>query len=142
MKDALIIAQAGSEETPQTITTTPLTEEETSTTTTVPSDPNAKGQNGAPRGFFDNPMQLIFFALIFVMMYLILFRGPRKKQQQHKQMVQTLQKNDRVRTIGGIMGTVVDVKGDEITLKVDESNNTKIKVAPSAIGRNLSQDKG
>jgi len=141
MKDALIIAQAGSEETPQTITTTPLTEEETSTTTTVPSDPNAKGQNGTPRGFFDNPMQLIFFALIFVMMYLILFRGPRKKQQQHKQMVQTLQKNDRVRTIGGIMGTVVDVKGDEITLKVDESNNTKIKVAPSAIGRNLSQDK-
>ena len=47
-----------------------------------------------------------------------------------------------VAAIGGIMGTVMDVKEDEITLKVDESNNTKIKVAPSAIGRNLSQDKG
>jgi preprotein translocase subunit YajC len=77
-----------------------------------------------------------------VVMYLLLFRGPRKKQQQHKQMVQSLKKNDRVRTIGGIMGTVVDVKDDEITLKVDESNNTKIKVASSAIGKNLSEDKG
>lgn len=75
-------------------------------------------------------------------MYLLLFRGPRKKQQQHKQMVQTLEKNDRVRTIGGIIGTVVDVKDDEITLKVDESNNTKVKVAASAIGRNLTKQSG
>jgi preprotein translocase subunit YajC len=74
-------------------------------------------------------------------MYFLLFRGPRKKQQQHKQMVQSLGKNDRVQTIGGIIGTVVDIKDDEITLKVDESNNTKIKVSPSAIGRNLSKDK-
>ena len=78
---------------------------------------------------------------MFVMFYLILFRGPRKKQQKHRQMVQTLQKNDRVRTIGGIIGVVVDVKDDEITLKVDESNNTKIKVISSAIGKNLSKDK-
>ena len=56
-------------------------------------------------------------------------------------MVQTLQKNDRIRTIGGIIGTIVDIKDDEITLKVDESNNTKIKIASSAIGKNLSQDK-
>jgi preprotein translocase subunit YajC len=78
---------------------------------------------------------------MFILMYVILFRGPRRKQQQHRQMVQTLEKNDRVRTIGGIIGTVVDVKGDEITLKVDESNNTKIKVVTSAIGKNLSKDK-
>jgi preprotein translocase subunit YajC len=55
-------------------------------------------------------------------------------------MVQALSKNDRVRTIGGIFGTVVDIKGDEITLKVDESTNTKIKVTTSAIGRNLTQE--
>lgn len=56
-------------------------------------------------------------------------------------MVQSLQKNDKIRTIGGIIGTVVDVKDDEITLKVDESNNIKIKIASSAIGKNLSKDK-
>ncbi len=56
-------------------------------------------------------------------------------------MVQSLQKNDKIRTIGGIIGTVVDIKDDEITLKVDESNNIKIKIASSAIGKNLSKDK-
>jgi len=55
-------------------------------------------------------------------------------------MVQSLQKNDRVRTIGGIIGTVVDIKGDDVTLKVDQSTNTKIKVASSAIGKNLSKE--
>ena len=76
--------------------------------------------------------------LIFVVMYMFLFRGPKKKQQQHQKMVQSLRRNDRVRTIGGILGTVIDVKDDEITLKVDESNNTKIKVAASAISKVLS----
>ncbi len=78
--------------------------------------------------------------LIFVIMYLLLFRGPRKKQQKHKQMVQSLQKNDRVRTIGGIFGTVIDVRDDVITLKVDESNNTKIKVTSGAISSVLLDD--
>ena len=55
-------------------------------------------------------------------------------------MVQSLTKNDRVQTIGGIIGTVVDIKEDEITLKIDESNNTKIKILRTAIGRNMSKD--
>ena len=74
-------------------------------------------------------------------MLILLFRGPRKKQQEQKKMVQSLEKNDRVRTIGGIIGTVVDIKGDEITLKIDESNNTKMHVVSSAIGKNLTKDK-
>ena len=85
-------------------------------------------------------MQFLPFILIFVVMYMFLFRGPKKKQQQHQQMVQSLRRNDRVRTIGGIIGTVIDIKDDEITLKVDESNNTKIKVTPSAISKSLSAD--
>lgn len=74
-----------------------------------------------------NPlMQLMPFFLILVVMYLLLFRGPKKKQQQHKQMVASLKKNDRVRTIGGILGTVLDVRDDEIVLKIDEATNTKM----------------
>ena len=83
-------------------------------------------------------MQMLPFILIFVVMYLFLFRGPKKKQQEHKKMLSSLQKNDRVRTMGGILGTVIDVKDDEITLKVDESNNTKIRVTPGSIAAVLS----
>ena len=78
--------------------------------------------------------------LLFVIMYVFLMRGPRKQQKEQKQMIQTLKKNDRVRTIGGIFGTVVDVRGDEVVLKVDEANNTKIRISTVAIARNLSSE--
>ncbi|OHB52968.1 MAG: preprotein translocase subunit YajC [Planctomycetes bacterium GWF2_42_9] len=78
---------------------------------------------------------MIFIGLIFVVLYFMMFRGPKKRQQQQNQMVKSLKKNDRVQTIGGIFGTVLDVSDTEITLKIDESNNTKIKIAPSAVNR-------
>ena len=86
-------------------------------------------------------MIMIAFASQVIMVFFLIsmFRGPRKKQQEHKKMIQSLQKNDRIRTIGGIHGTVVDVRDDEIVLKVDESNNTKIRISPSAIGTKLSE---
>ncbi len=83
---------------------------------------------------------MIMIGLMFVVFYFLIFRGPRKKEQQHKQMVKSLKKNDKVRTIGGILGTIVDIKDDEIILKIDESNNTKIRVSTNAIGKNLSND--
>ncbi|UCG46323.1 MAG: preprotein translocase subunit YajC [Phycisphaerales bacterium] len=137
-----ILAASEANTTGSSVKSTPITNEQTETTTKVQSDPNTAGQQypkdrgGGGGGY----MQLIWIVMIFGVMYLILFRGPRKRQQQHRQMVQSLQKNDKVRTIGGIIGTVVDIKGDEITLKVDESNNTKIRLVSSAIGKNMSKD--
>jgi preprotein translocase subunit YajC len=110
-------------------------------TISVPSDANEAAKPTGRRGLFGNQGGLIFIIIMVAVMYFFLLRGPRKKQQEHKQMVQSLKKNDKVRTIGGIIGTIVDIKDDEITLKIDETNNTKIKVIPSAIGRNLSQEK-
>ena len=139
MSNLWILAQ---NDTTSSVTAESVTAEDaTETTTTVPSDTNATENNQVRKSPMGSYTYWMFLGLMFVMMYFILFRGPRKKQQQHKQMVQTLAKNDKVRTIGGIIGTVVDVKDDEITLKVDESNNTKIKVLPSAIGRNVTKEK-
>ena len=84
------------------------------------------------------PFILIGAMLLFL--YLMMFRGPKKKQQQHSKMVKALQKNDKVKTIGGIIGTIIDIKDDIITLKVDESNNTKIKVVAGAISGKLSDE--
>ena len=135
MNNPWILAQTAGDDATSSITSGPVTEEGQAVTA-VP-DPNAAART-AQKPFFPS---WILLGLMFVLMYFILFRGPRKKQQQHKQMVQSLQKNDRIRTIGGIIGTVVDIKDDEITLKVDESTNTKIKIASTAIGKNLSQEK-
>jgi preprotein translocase subunit YajC len=141
MNQAWIIAQADSNQAPSRVGSGPVSDQgQTPTTTTTQStEPNATG-NGPVQQKPGFPYQLVFLVLMIVIFYVFILRGPRKQQQQHKQMVQTLKKNDRVRTIGGIMGTVVDVRGDEVTLKVDESNNTKLRVSTSAIGKNLSQE--
>ena len=140
MENIWILAQTESQQATQTITAEPVNSdsEQVMTTTTTASDGNSpSGQTTTQKA---PGSQWIFLVLMFVVMYLLLFRGPRKKQQEHKKMVQSLQKNDKVRTIGGIIGTVVDIKDDQITLKVDEANNTKIKVLPSAIGNNISKE--
>jgi len=138
MKNVWILAQGDTSEAPSRIVSEPMTDEGEAVTVVPDSNvPRTSTNTRRTPGYFN----LVLIALMFVVMYLLLFRGPQKKRQQHKQMVQTLDKNDRVRTIGGIIGTIVDVKGDEITLKIDESNNTKIKIASSAIGKNLSKEK-
>ena len=135
MNNIWILAQADGSSTSSGISSTPVNSEGEATTTV----PSGEETPATPRSAFP-PSQFLFLGLMFVLMYLILFRGPRKKQQQHKQMIQTLAKNDRIQTIGGIIGTVVDIKDDEITLKIDESNNTKMKIVRSAISRNMSKD--
>ena len=96
-----------------------------------------QGVDGTQRSPFSG---LIWMLPLVVVMYLLMFRGPKKKQQQHKKMVQALQKNDKVRTIGGILGTVIDAKDDEIILKIDESNNTKIRITPGAVSKVISSE--
>jgi preprotein translocase subunit YajC len=96
-----------------------------------------QGVDGRPPSPFSS---LIWMLPLIVVMYLLMFRGPKKKQKQHKKMVQALQKNDKVRTIGGILGTVIDAKDDEIILKIDESNNTKIRITPGAVSKVISSE--
>jgi preprotein translocase subunit YajC len=138
MNNMWILAEIEANEATSGITSEPITSEGEAVTK-VPSDSNAV----VPRTREQSPFGswLWIYVALLLVMFFVLFRGPQKQKQERKKLVQSLQKNDRVQTIGGIFGTVVDIKGDEITLKVDESNNTKIKIASSAIGRNLSQDK-
>jgi preprotein translocase subunit YajC len=139
MKNLWIIAQTESQEAPSSIPSEPVTKE--SQNITVVSDSNTVPPITGARKSTPAYTQFIFFILMFVVLFFILFRGPQQQKKQQRKLVESLQKNDRVRTIGGIIGTIVDIKGDEITLKIDESNNTKIKVVASAIGKNLSKDK-
>lgn len=116
-----------------------ITMEETSTegqlATTL--QPDGSEKTGTEDGTGTKPPMnnmFLFIMLPLLLVYMFfMFRGPKKKQQEHKKMVSSMAKNDRVRTIGGIFGTVLDVRDDEIVLKIDESTNTKIKVSPQAI---------
>ena len=52
-------------------------------------------------------------------------------KKQHKEMVSKLKKNDEVVTSGGVNGTIVNVKDDTVTVRVDE--NVKIEFQRSAV---------
>jgi len=71
--------------------------------------------------------------LIFVIFYFLLIRPQQKKQKEHQKMLESLKKNDRVVTIGGIHGVIQDIKKETIVLKIDD--DTKIMVDKSAIAR-------
>jgi preprotein translocase subunit YajC len=79
---------------------------------------------------------------IGVIFYFLLIRPQRKEQARRQEMLGGVKKNDRIATIGGIYGIVTNVQKDtdELTLKVDEANNTKIRISLSAVGRIITDD--
>ena len=65
---------------------------------------------------------LLPMILIFVVFYFLMIRPQRKKDKQVKEMLNNLKKDDRICTIGGIYGTIVNIKDDTITLAVGKDN--------------------
>ena len=81
-----------------------------------------------------SPLAMLpMFAMVFLIFYILVFRPQSKTRKEHEQMLKNLKKNDEVVTSGGLFGTVVNVKPESITLRVDE--NVRVEVERSAIVR-------
>lgn len=76
---------------------------------------------------------LVPFAVMFIVFYILVFRPQSKARKDHEAMVKNLKKHDEVVTSGGLFGTVVNVRPESITLRIDE--NVRVEVEPSAISR-------
>jgi preprotein translocase subunit YajC len=76
---------------------------------------------------------LVPFGMMFLIFYVIVFRPQAKARREHAQMLARLKKNDEVVTTGGLFGTVVNIKPDSVTLRVDD--NVRVEVERSAITR-------
>ncbi|MFM2094212.1 MAG: hypothetical protein RIS70_1336 [Planctomycetota bacterium] len=99
----------------------------------------AEGGGGGGLGqFLSNPMFPIF-AIMLVFM-LVMLPSERKRKAEQAKLLEGLTKNDRIVTIGGMVGTIVNVrKGEEmLTLRVDENNDTRVTILRSAVARVLS----
>jgi preprotein translocase subunit YajC len=87
---------------------------------------------------------LLPLSLIMVLFYFLILRPQKAKDQQFKSLVESLKETDRVVTIGGIHGVVTNVQrnadGAIVTVRVDESTGTKIRVGASAIARILTEE--
>ena len=80
----------------------------------------------------DNGMLIVMIGGI-VLLYVFMGRSKRKQAAKRKEMLGKLAKGNKITTIGGIIGTVVEIRPDEVTLKVDETNNGRMHIARWAI---------
>ena len=101
----------------------------------------AEGGGGLLQTLFDNPL-IIPVILILPLMYFMLILPEKRKRAELASMLDNVKKNDRIVTVGGIVGTVVNAAqgSDEITIRVDENSNTRIHVLRSAISKVLKDE--
>ena len=81
--------------------------------------------------FLANNGSFLMIGLIFVVMYFFMIRPQRKQQKEIQKFRDSLAKGDKVVTIGGIYGTVAEVKEESVLIEVD--NGVKIRVSKQAL---------
>lgn len=98
--------------------------------------------SGPPPSPFVEMLRGPFFPIMLVLVFLWIFvlRSKRRQENDRKTMLESLKKNDRIETIGGLLGTVVEVRDGEVVVKADENNNTKLRFRRSAIHRVIVED--
>jgi preprotein translocase subunit YajC len=89
-------------------------------------------QAQAPGGV--NPFGTVFmFGAIFLIFYFLLIRPQRKQQKSHDEMVKALSRGDEVVTVGGIIGRIIHLTDDRLTIKT--ADDTRLEVERSKVGR-------
>src|SRR5262245_19428061 len=80
---------------------------------------------------------LLPFLVIGMLFYLLLIRPERRKRQEMDKLLDNLNKDDQIITVGGVWGVVVNAsKGSEyITIRVDEGTGAKLRILRSAVSR-------
>lgn len=103
--------------------------------------PGTPGGGGGGLGGFNMLLPLLVVMVLFVLMTGMSGRKERKKRAE---LLAGIGKNDRIQTMGGIIGTVVELTDQEMVLRVDEASNTRIRFARSAVQQVLrsARDKG
>ncbi|MCI6377542.1 MAG: preprotein translocase subunit YajC [Clostridiales bacterium] len=91
----------------------------------------------ASAGMGEMLSMLLPLVLMFVVFYFLLIRPQKKKDKKVKEMLAALKAGDRVCTIGGIYGTITNIKDDTIELSVGR-DNVKLVFARWAI-RNVEE---
>jgi preprotein translocase subunit YajC len=80
---------------------------------------------GGSAGPADMFVQFIPLILMVAVFWFLLIRPQKKRQQEHKTMLENLRRGDAVVTTGGLIGRIVDIDGDILTVDLGE---TRVRV--------------
>jgi len=104
----------------------------------APGGPGGGAGGAPPPSSFTKFFPLILLLLVGMILFSVF--GQRRDRKKREAMIKAVKKHDRVQTIGGVIGSIVEVKSNTVVLKVDESSNTRITFARSAIQQVLATD--
>ncbi|MCE9605229.1 MAG: preprotein translocase subunit YajC [Planctomycetia bacterium] len=89
-----------------------------------------------------NSLSMVFpIAMIGILFFFMVLRPQQREQRKRDELLKAIKKNDRVLTTGGIFGVVTNVQSEanEVTIRVDEKNDTKLRLQLSSIARVLAE---
>ena len=87
-------------------------------------------QSPAPAG--GGIMQLVFLVAIIVVFYFFMIRPQMKKAKDQKKYIEALKKGDKILTIGGIYGKILEVREDG-TILMEVEDGAKMKISKNAV---------
>ena len=89
------------------------------------------GTDSEASGWESTWPMLVFLVVIFVFFWFVMIRPQRKRQKEHQEMMESLNKGDKVITAGGIYGTIESVNDDNVVLKIE--GGTTIRIARGSV---------
>ena len=101
--------------------------------TAEPNKGPAAPQGKSPGGLLGSNYLLPVMLGVLLLLLFWSSRSRKKQEAKRQQMLAALKKGDKVTSIGGVIGTIIEVRDDEILVKVDETNNVRMRFARWAI---------
>jgi preprotein translocase subunit YajC len=86
----------------------------------------------APKGFFQQYGGIFMIIAIFAIFYFLLIRPQQKRQKELQRQIQQLKKGDKIVTVGGIRGTVLEIRDEALLV---DSSGTKVEVLKAYVAQ-------
>ena len=102
-------------------------------------DAPTKPPAGPLSGLLD---MLPMLAVIWLIFWFLVFRPQKKQQQALKDRLAGLKKGDQVRTRGGILGVITNVRDGEVLIRADNDGKVRLRIAKEFIEDVSSKDGG
>ena len=93
----------------------------------------AHAQDLAAGGTAGLVMQFAPLILIFVVFYFLLIRPQQKRAKEHREMLVSLKRSDKVVTAGGIVGSITRIKDGVDEIEVEIAPNVRVTVLRGTI---------
>lgn len=85
--------------------------------------------NGQTKG--DGIISMIPLVLIVIVFYFFMIRPQMKKQKEAKKYIENINKGDKIVTIGGIFGKIIEIRDNSYIIEVEGGN--KLRILKSAV---------